>query len=328
MTALSPSVAAVRLAVAAALGELAPDSLVVVACSGGADSMALARAAAFIAPRAGLRCGLVTVDHGLQTGSTQRAKELAEWGAAAGFIPSLAISVDVSTPGDGPEAAARKARYTALTNVAQDHRAVAVLVGHTLDDQAETVLLALARGGGPRGIAGMPARRMIDGVALLRPLLAVTREQTRAACAAESVGIWDDPQNQEPRFSRVRLRQAMSTLTDALGPDVATNLARTAALIAADTEALDSIAATTGPDLTDAAGTLDCAGLLDLPPAIRTRILRSFALNLGAPGGALSSAHIAALDALVTAWHGQGPTALPGGIEVVRSAGRLGPRVP
>ena len=115
----------------------------------------------------------------------------------------------------------------------------------------------------------------------------------------------------------------MSTLTDALGPGVVANLARTASLIAADNEALDALATGARVAVTGDDGTLDCAGLLTLAAAIRTRILRSFALDLGASGGALSSAHIGALDALVVDWHGQGSVALPGGIMVARRSGRL-----
>ncbi|HEY1486036.1 MAG TPA: tRNA lysidine(34) synthetase TilS [Micromonosporaceae bacterium] len=326
--ALDPAVAATRVAVRDALRpiEADPAPLVLVACSGGADSIALACATAFIAQRparrAGFRAGLVTVDHGLQAGSADRAARMADWAEARGFAPAVVATVDVREAGDGPEAAAREARYAALVEVAHKHGAAAVLVGHTRDDQAETVLLALARGAGPRGLAGMPVERSLDGVLLLRPFLAVSRAQTRAACAAQNVEIWDDPHNQEPRFARVRVRDAMSTLIATLGPDIVPNLARTAGLVAADNEALDAIAVAGYEDMLVDEG-LDCAGLVDLPVAVRTRILRLFALDLGTPGGALSSAHIAAMDALVMAWRGQGGVSLPGGFVVARQAGRL-----
>jgi tRNA(Ile)-lysidine synthase len=323
MAALDPSVAATRVAVRDALRGAEPDALILVACSGGADSMALACATAFVAPRAGLRAGLVTVDHGLQPGSAGRAKDIAAWALTVGFTPSVAVSVDVHGNGDGPEAAAREARYAALVDAASEHGAAAVLVGHTRDDQAETVLLALARGGGPRGLAGMPARRSVGGIAIVRPFLGVSREQTSAACAAHAVTVWDDPHNQEQRFTRVRVRDAMATLADALGPDIVSNLARTASLVAADNDTLDAIAADAISNLTGADGSLGCAELSGRPTAVRTRILRLFALRLGAPGGALSSAHIAAMDAMVVAWHGQGPVALPGGHLVSRDNGRL-----
>ncbi|HEY2791428.1 MAG TPA: tRNA lysidine(34) synthetase TilS [Micromonosporaceae bacterium] len=325
---LDPSVAATRVAVRDALRpiEADPPPLVLVACSGGADSMALAYAAAFIAQRparrAGFRAGLVTVDHGLQVGSAERADHVAAWAKSHGLEPTVVMHVDARSAGAGPEASAREARYAALVEAAKQQDAAAVLVGHTRDDQAETVLLAMARGAGPRGLAGMPAERSIDGVLILRPFLSLSRAQTRAACVAQDAEIWDDPHNLEPRFARVRVRDAMSTLVATLGPDIVPNLARTAGLVASDNEALDAIAAAGFEDML-ADGGLPCADLVDLPPAVRTRILRLFALGLGAPGGSLSSIHIAGLDALVVSWHGQGGVSLPGGTVVVRENGRL-----
>jgi tRNA(Ile)-lysidine synthase len=323
MAALAPPVAAARTAVRAALRDEPAGSLILVACSGGADSVALAAAAAFVAPRMGLRAGLVTVDHGLQDGSAERAESVRKWADQQGFVPAVAVRVDASPHGDGPEAAARDARYRALAEAAGAHGASVVLLGHTLDDQAETVLLALARGSGPRGIAGMPARRTIGGAAFVRPFLAVSRAQTRAACAVAGEEIWDDPHNHNAKFARVRVREALPHLATVLGADVVANLARTAALVAADLTALDELAVAAGVDATDADGSLVCAPLLGVPGAVRTRVLRTFALGLGAPGGALASTHIAALDALVTSWHGQGAVALPGGRRVSRRNGRL-----
>jgi tRNA(Ile)-lysidine synthase len=323
VAALAPSVAATRSAVREALAAEPDGALVLVACSGGADSVALATAAAFVAPRLGLRAGLVTVDHALQDGSADRAADLVKWAAAADLAPAIAVTVDASASGEGPEAAAREARYRALAEVAIEQGASVVLLGHTRDDQAETVLLALSRGSGPRGIAGMPSRRLMHGVTFMRPYLDISREQTRAACVALGEAIWDDPHNHNPTFTRVRVRDAMPTLVDALGADVVTNLARTAALVAHDVTALDEIAAAATTDIVAPDGSATCAGLAVLPSAIRTRVIRSFALGLGTSGGALSRSHIAALDALVMAWHGQGPVSLPGGIQVARRDGRL-----
>lgn len=146
MAAISPSVAAIRVAVRRALAELPADGPVLVACSGGADSLALAAAAAFVAPRSGRTAGLVTVDHGLQAGSAERAEAVARWAEQAGLSPVEVVRVEVAGRPGGPEAAAREARYQALVEVAGRHRAAALLTGHTRDDQAETVLLALARG--------------------------------------------------------------------------------------------------------------------------------------------------------------------------------------
>jgi len=306
-------VATVRTAVRRALSGFPRDALVMVACSGGPDSTALAAATSFVAPRLGLRAGLVTIDHCLQEGSGSRAAAVAAW-AEPDFVPVEVVAVDVAGRPGGPEAAARAARYEALSAVAGRCDAAAVLLGHTQDDQAETVLLALARGAGPRGMSGMPVRRGL----VLRPFLGVSRADTRKACAALGLPTWDDPHNGDPSFARARVRHdALPALVAALGPAVIDNLARTAGQLAADNAALDDLAAAA---LSDEPLVED---LSEMPNAIRTRVLHMWALRLGAPGSALSHRHVAALDALVTDWHGQGPTALPGGILVARKDGRL-----
>ncbi|MGC4804136.1 tRNA lysidine(34) synthetase TilS [Micromonospora sp. DT233] len=326
MAALAPPVAALRLAVRRALTGLPGDGPVLVACSGGADSLALAAATAFVAPRLGRRAGLVTVDHALQAGSDRRAADVAAWAAAVGFAPAEAVRVEVAGRPGGPEAAARAARYEALTEAARRHGASALLTGHTRDDQAETVLLALARGAGPRGLAGMPPERDLAGVPLLRPLLGVGREETRKACAALGLSPWADPHNTDPSYARARVRaDVLPALVRALGAGVLENLARTARLVAADTAALDELAAAAlaAGGVRAAGGGLAVAALAGLAPAIRTRVLHAWARELGAPPAALSHRHVAALDALVTGWRGQGPAYLPGGIRVARHAGRL-----
>lgn len=331
MAALAPPVAAVRVAVREALIGVRPPGPILVACSGGADSLALAAATAFVAPRLGLAAGLVTVDHGLQAGSAARAQDVARWATERGLAPVEVATVVVRGRPGGPEAAARQARYQALVETAQRHGAAAVLLGHTRDDQAETVLLALARGGGPRGLAGMPARRELAGVTLLRPLLDVDREQTRKACAVLGLNPWEDPHNTDPGYARARVRaDLLPALVGTLGPGVVANLARTARLIAEDTAALDALAVTAlttaRVESADPGGPARLAVpvLAGLPAAVRTRVLHRWARELGASPAALASAHVAALDALVTDWHGQGPVHLPGAIAVARRGDTLG----
>ncbi|MEU9828305.1 tRNA lysidine(34) synthetase TilS [Micromonospora chersina] len=324
MAPLAPPVAAVRLAVRRALTGLPGAGPVLVACSGGADSLALAAATAFVAPRLDRRAGLVTVDHGLQPGSAERAERVARWAAESGLDPVEVVPVTVAGRPGGPEAAAREARYAALVAAARRHGAAGVLLGHTRDDQAETVLLALARGAGPRGLSGMPARRELDGVPLLRPLLDVPRDDTREACAALGLTPWADPHNVDPAYARSRVRaDLLPALVEALGPGVVDNLARTARLLAADTAALDELAGAALAEVRAVGGGLSVDGLAALPAAVRTRVLHAWARELGAPPAALSHRHVAALDALVTDWHGQGPAHLPGGLPVRRQAGRL-----
>lgn len=294
------------------------------ACSGGADSSALAAATAFVAPRAGWRAGLLTVDHGLQDGSAGRAEAVASWGRELGLDPVRVLAPLVAGRRGGPEAAARAARYEALAAAAADLGAAAVLLGHTRDDQAETVLLALARGAGPRGLAGMPPRRDSGGVAWLRPLLDITRGQAREACRDLGLIPWEDPHNADPTYARVRVRSgALPALVDALGERVVDNLARTARQLAADNAALDALAGQALAAARTVDGTLSTDVLRDLPDAVRTRVLHAWAQELGAGGSALSHRHVAALDALVMAWHGQGPAYLPGEVSVRRRAGHL-----
>ncbi|MBN1171384.1 MAG: tRNA lysidine(34) synthetase TilS [Micromonosporaceae bacterium] len=296
-----------------------------VACSGGADSLALAMATRFVAERSGYRCGLVTIDHGLQEGSTSRAAETVAWAEGIGLAPALAASVDAAARpgGQGPEATARQARYAALAAAARQTGASAVLLGHTQDDQAETVLLALARGSGPRGLSGMPQHRLIHGIAFLRPLLDVPRAVVRAACLADGLRPWEDPHNIDPSYARARARAAMPLLIETLGPGLAVNLARTAGMLAADVEFLEAAAARAQVGAAASDGGLLVAELAALAPALRRRVLHRWCLGLGAAPAALSSRHIEALDALVTRWHGQKAVHLPTGVRVIRRCGQL-----
>ncbi|HEY5202733.1 MAG TPA: tRNA lysidine(34) synthetase TilS [Acidothermaceae bacterium] len=301
-----------------------------VACSGGADSVALAAAAAFEAPRLGLRVGGVTVDHGLQKGSTSRASTVAALLIGLGLEPVEVVAVDVSAHSGGPEAAARAARYGALDGVADRLRASTVLVGHTLDDQAETVLLGLARGSGTRSLAGMaavsgsPVGAEGTDARYRRPLLAVERAVTKAACADLGLPVWDDPQNADPTFTRVRVRsEVLPVLEAALGPGVAAALARTANLARDDADALDRWAAGSYAEMADVDGSLDVAALALLPPAVRRRVLRTATLRAGVTAGSVAAVHLQAIEALVTDWHGQGPVSLPGGQSASRRYGKL-----
>jgi tRNA(Ile)-lysidine synthase len=272
-----------------------------------------------VAPRAGLRAGAVTVDHGLQEGSAARAASVAAVLAGLGLDPvrTASVSVEVGTGrAGGPEAAARTARYAALARVAAGDGAAAVLLGHTLDDQAETVLLGLARGSGARSLAGMPPRRGV----FRRPLLGLRRPATAEACAALGLDPWQDPHNADRRFARVRVRlDALPALEAALGPGVAEALARTAGQLRADAEVLEEISA----ERTDGDSPLSASSLAELPGAVRTRVLRSAALAAGCPAGALTAGHVARLEELVTGWHGQRWIDLPGGVRASRRAGQL-----
>lgn len=316
----APALAATRVAVRRSVADLPAGTLVLAALSGGPDSVALTAALAFVAPRLRLRAGAVSVDHGLQPGSAQRAREACALAAGLGCDPALAVTAAGAGPAGGrpggPEAAARAARYAALAATAERHGAQVVLLGHTRDDQAETVLLGLARGSGARSLAGMAA---LAGP-YRRPLLGLPRRLTRAACAAQGLTVWDDPHNADPAYARVRVRRdALPALEAALGPGVAAALARSAALLRDDADALDALAA----EVLAGPSPLAVDTLTGLPRAVRSRVLRSAALAAGVPAGALRAAHVDALEALVTGWHGQGPVSLPGGRRALRRCGTL-----
>lgn len=379
---LDPAVAetraAVRSALKSALASLAGESrgtedrpLVLVALSGGADSLALAAAAVFEAPRAGMRSGAVIVDHGLQEGSAGVARRAAEQArrlgldpvlvrrvVVAGDSPPVARSTDAvqrttgeessgragSRANPGPEAAAREARYGALEAAIAETGAIWLLTGHTRDDQAEQVLLALARGSGSRALAGIPPRRG----AILRPLLGVSRATTEQACVAQGLEPWRDPHNADPAFTRVRVRErVLPVLERELGPGVSEALARTAELAREDADALDALAESLADGMIDVetidvetidVGMIDAethagpepggavrlsipvGGLAEQPPALRNRVIRLAAERLC--GAHLSREHTLAVASLVAGWRGQGPVFVPG-LRVSRSDGRL-----
>lgn len=305
--------ALVRHAVRNDLAELTAGDKIMVACSGGADSVALAYAVVKEAPAKAISIAAITIDHGLQPGSKDRANLTARWLSQIGYEQVSIVKVEVGTAG-GLEAAARDARYAALDSEAARSGAVAIYLGHSMNDQAESVLLGLGRGSGPRSIAGM---ERVTG-RYHRPLLALRRDQLRAACTEVAAPIWDDPHNQDERFTRVKIRNLFPALESALGPGLVEALARTADLVREDLTALDDLASAYA-DRTGA----EAAELVDLPTAIRRRALRSMALNAGVPAGALNYDHLTKMDALIVAWKGQGGVFLPGELTFTRKSGRL-----
>lgn len=316
---LSPSVAEVRSAVARFLDRhpLAAGELLLVAVSGGADSLALAAATRFVAAQRGLRAGSIVIDHGLQSGSVDIAERAAESARALGLDPVEVVSVVVGSSG-GPEAAAREARYAGLRLATERLGAALILTGHTRNDQAETVLLGLARGSGPGSLRGMS--EFEDGIG--RPLLNVTRETTRAAALAEGLEPWDDPHNTDERFTRVRVRHAVLPVLEVeLGPGIVDALARTASLVRDDDDALDLLAAGMAQQvLGDNPVSFAATDVATRPRALRTRIIRIAATR--AWGSTLTHSQTLAIDALLVDWHGQGALDVTGG-SVVRHDGRV-----
>jgi tRNA(Ile)-lysidine synthetase-like protein len=311
------AVAAVRSAVRRALADLPAGARVLVAGSGGADSTALAAATAFVAPRLGLHAGFACADQHWSEDSGKIARSAADVAAGLGLDPALVI--EAAAP--RTEGEARTSRRRALLELAEGQRASAILLGHTLDDQAETVLLRLARGSGARSLAAMAAQ---DGL-WRRPLLGLRRARVRASCTEAGLPTFEDPANTDPAFARSRVRsEVLPTLETTLGPGIAESLARSADLLRADADALDALAARYLADGGVAPSErLTVDSLSRLAGAVRSRVLRVAALHAGCPPTDLSAAHIAAIDALVTAWRGQGPLSLPGGVTAQRVNGTI-----
>lgn len=315
MPSLPPAIAEIRLAVRVALADLADGATVVVALSGGADSLALTAATVFEGHARGIQVLSATVDHQLQEGSGLVAASAAVAAEGVGVDDALQTKVVVAEAAGGLEAAARDARYAALRGIAASERADAVLLGHTLDDQAETVLLGLARGAGAASLQGMaPRREDEDGTVWLRPMLGVRRTTTEAFCAASDLEPWHDPHNREHRFARVRVRESvLPVLESELGPGIAEALARTAEQLREDAEAFDEMIHETIEDIVEHAEagiSVSVAALAANPAALRNRIIRLVAHSEF--GASLSRTQTIEVARLVTDWSGQGPIDLPG----------------
>lgn len=326
---------AVRACLTSFIDEAGAPPALVVGLSGGADSLALALTTIDVAARAGIPVITVTVDHGLREGSDEEARRVADLAASLG-ARAVVETVTVGGPG-GPEGAARDARRAALRAVGVREGAP-ILLGHTMDDQAETVLLRLARGSGPSSLRAIaPLSRDDDGVMWLRPLLTLRRTDTEEACAQVGLAPVHDPTNDidgpwraadGSPLRRSALRHgAIPALASALGVDPVPALARTAALCAEDDDTLSDrahelahaarvaasrVADDTDPGDGEAPVALAVASLRGAPRAVRTRALREGAQSAGIR--ALSSAHVDAVDDLLVAWRGQGPIHLPGGL--------------
>ncbi len=318
---LDPVVGTARKMLGDALAEAGYPERILVACSGGPDSLALAAVAGYFARRGHVdghpvSVGAVVVDHQLQPGSDAVAAAAARALTDLGLSPVTVRAVDVASSGTGPEAAARDARHAALDAAADEAGAGMILLGHTLDDQAEQVLLGLARGSGTRSLAGMrPARGR-----LLRPFLGLRRADTLAICAAEDLEPWHDPSNADPAFARSRTRvEVLPLLEEKLGPGVAESLARTAAILQHDADFLEDLADDAFAELQERSGAeirLPETALRDLPPALRFRVIAKAAAAVG--GQQPSYRRLLAAEALLRRQGSAGPVELPGGVNVYR----------
>lgn len=297
------------------LVDLEPGDRIAVGLSGGADSVALLKAAVHVAQEKLLTLTALIINHQLQPESAKVANQAQQLAKQLGVTSAEIFSVDVKTGSGsgGLEAAARNARRDVFEKYALANNLKAVLLGHTLEDQAETVLLGLARGSGARSLSGM---RAIDGI-YRRPFLNLTRELVRSTVA--DLATFEDPHNSDPNFTRVRVRQTvLPVLEKELGPGVAQALSRTADMLRDDADALDMDAA-----MIFAAGEPTINELEKLSKAVRTRVLRHLAIRAGVLVNDLSREHILNIDNLIMNWHGQGSLNLPGQVNVKRESGKL-----
>jgi tRNA(Ile)-lysidine synthase len=303
---------AIRNAVKPFLARLEAGDTFLVAVSGGADSLALAAALLIEAKPLALNPIAITIDHQLQENSQMQAAKVLDQLKEFGYGQVTIKKVVVATT-NGIEAGARNARYEAIAESVEETKATKVFLGHTHNDQAETVLLGLARGSGARSLSGMA----IENGIYARPLLAITRDVTEAACKDFGLEIWNDPHNFDNDFTRVRVRrEVIPYLEESLDPGISNALVRSAALLRDDADALDQWAERESSDL-------DCQRMAELPRAVRTRIIRKAALAAGTTPGELTYEQIIAIDALISAWKGQGAVSLAGGVKVERISGRL-----
>jgi tRNA(Ile)-lysidine synthase len=317
---LTSAIADVRRAVRAVLPA---DGLVLVGLSGGADSLALAAATRFEATRSGVRAGVVIVDHGLQSNSASVAENAAEQARNLGLAPVIVERVHITAAARaayGIEAAARDARRAACDRAVKATGARFVLLGHTLDDQAETVLLGLARGSGAASLSGMAPH----SGGYVRPLLGIRRAATRQFCADSGLVAWNDPHNIDPAFARVRVRARVLPVLEAeLGPGIAEALARTAEQLREDSEAFERQVVELVEEIcvpVEAGIGVDVGALAANPPALRNRIIRYVVRSEF--GVSLDRGHTRAVSALVTEWHGQKPLNMPG-VRVSRQGNML-----
>ena len=308
---------AIRSAVRAELEKIEPGEKIIVACSGGADSLALSYALAIEAKKRALQVIGLTVDHQLQPGSGEQARKVLDQLSGMGISPSEIAKVEVTLT-DGMEASARRVRYAALEGARERHSAAQVFLGHTRDDQAESVLLGLVRGSGTRSLSAMA----VESGKYIRPLLGITRTQTLTACQEVGLTPWHDPHNDDPHYLRSRLRtQVLPFLEERIGPGIAAALARSAGLLRDDADALDEWAMSEFEKFDPRS--MAISELTLLPRAVRSRVIRAAIYALGAPQGSISAEHINPIEALVTSWSGQGTVSLPGGVKVERLSGRL-----
>jgi tRNA(Ile)-lysidine synthase len=290
---------------------------ILIGVSGGADSMALALATIAEAKEPQVEVIAIIVDHQLQPGSGDVALRAKQTLLLKGCDRVEIYPVEVVLV-DGMESSARRARYQAFEQAIAAFNPEYFLLGHTKNDQAETVLMGLARGSGTRSLSGIA----LENGKFIRPMLEITRDRTVRACEENEIIPWEDPHNSDSQYLRVRARtRVLPLMEEQLGPGIVDGLARSAKILREDADALDLIARELFATLQFR--DIEVSALEALPKAIRIRILRSAIYQAGAPSGALDADHLTPVEALISDWRGQGVISLPGGVKVERISGRL-----
>jgi len=313
----TPALLELRQAVRFWFEKLEPNSKVCIGVSGGADSLALAAAAKLESKNFSIDLVAVIVDHGLQANSAEIAEfakqQLIKLGFQDIFVGRASVQIT-----DGLEASARRARYKVFQQAIETYTPNTFLLGHTKNDQAEGVLLGLARGSGTKSLSGM---QEVSGI-FVRPLLGIDRATTEIACHESNIEYWVDPHNSNQDFTRVRVREnILPLLENEIGPGIIDALARSAKILREDATALDEWAESVFRQVKPM--DIEISILDSLPVAVRSRVLRMAIYAAGAPAGSISAAHLEPIEAFVSDWRGQGHTSLPGGVKVCRISGRL-----
>ena len=313
----TPALLELRQAVRFWFEKLEPNSKVCIGVSGGADSLALAAAAKLESKNFSIDLVAVIVDHGLQANSAEIAEfakqQLIKLGFQDIFVGRASVQIT-----DGLEASARRARYKVFQQAIETYTPNTFLLGHTKNDQAEGVLLGLARGSGTKSLSGM---QEVSGI-FVRPLLGIDRATTEIACHESNIEYWVDPHNSNQDFTRVRVREnILPLLENEIGPGIIDALARSAKILREDATALDEWAESVFRQVMPM--DIEISILDGLPVAVRSRVLRMAIYAAGAPAGSISAAHLEPIEAFVSDWRGQGHTSLPGGVKVCRISGRL-----
>jgi tRNA(Ile)-lysidine synthase len=307
---LTPAIADVRSAVSEVLENLnlSAGDTILVAVSGGADSVALASAMAFEGSKRKFKVAAAIIDHNLQPRSDLVAANTAEVCETLGINPVLVSSIFITQKLSGPEAAARSARYLELEKIREQLGAKYIFLGHNLGDQAETVLLGLVRGSGLSAISGM--QQIDENRKLVRPLLGLTRAELRQSVIDQGLDIWDDPQNADEDFTRVKVRRILRELETQLAPGISEALVRTASLAQEAAGFMNLEAQKLLAAACIAPGAYSIAILEQAHVGLRRKALHLIIQKQGAKSP--TRFQVLEVDSLITNWHGQKPLSLSG----------------